>query len=82
MYNNTPEGRVIIQNINAIEFLNDVKIADSCIKNIRTRFIKLKSIPRKDTTLNVDNVSDVDSEESYPKLLEINDDESTGSLSD
>lgn len=82
MYNNTPEGRVIMQNMNAIEFLKDVKIAETCVKNIKTRFIKLKSVSQKDTTLNVDYVSDVDSEENYPELVEINDNESTGSLSD
>ncbi len=77
MYNNTPEGRVIIQNTGAIEFLKDVKIAELCIKNIKTQFIKSKSILQKNITPNLEDYED----EEY--LVEVEDDnESTGSLSE
>lgn len=82
MYNNTPEGRVIMQNKNAIEFLKDVKIAESCVKNIRTRFIKSKAVPQKNNMSNVDYISDTDSCDSDQELVEEKDDASTGSLSD
>jgi hypothetical protein len=90
MYENTAEGRVVMQNMNALDILKEIKITEEYIKNIRVKLIKPKITSNKNTDrqskIEEDSEDSEDSE--FTELNENNilndseDNKSTGSLSD
>jgi hypothetical protein len=86
MYNNTAEGRVIVQNLKAIELLKEIKMTEDYIKNIRAKIIKLKTTKQINYLSATKESDDENNSESSDDFIELNqnidDNDSTGSLSD
>lgn len=77
MYANTPEGRILIQNINALELLNQIKVTEEYAKNLMVMIVDARKAKMNKMYNNIDNLNKLDQECSDDDSLS-----SDGSLSD